>query len=391
VLRSVVAASWQRATEQGVDPDGAAPLVLGRVDTRRALERNRVFPHLGTIKGVLGSATVDASCFAVLSDAKGMLLWAEGDSEALTAARDPGFLPGHLCSESAVGTNAVGTSIRTGAPVQIFSAEHFNRRLHGLMCSAAPIRDPGSGEVVAAINVSGDFRSGHPHTLSLVSAVARIVEDQIAREEHAVHAQLREQYIAFLGDASFNYSALVLGAGRVLASSPAGWLGSQVRVGSDRVLGLPSGVERVRTFSAGGIEAVVVAGSERAGAPTEARLAVRLAGPCLAVTVGEFTTRLSRRHSQIVASLILHRDGISAAELGSRTYGLKFKPGTLRAELTRLRRILGPIVTAEPYHLDARIINQTRATEAARAIVENSSLELLHSGAIATKRPSTST
>ncbi len=154
-------------------------------------------------------------------------LWAGGHREALQIAVGPGFLPGHLCSERAVGTNAVGTALELDHPVQIFSAEHFNRRLHGWTCSAAPIHDPESHRILGVLDLSGSFRTGHPHSLSLVSAVARVIEDKLAEELRRRDERLKALYLERVAPGTRERSALITSAGRVLAASPRGWLGQQ--------------------------------------------------------------------------------------------------------------------------------------------------------------------
>ncbi|MGH2976529.1 MAG: helix-turn-helix domain-containing protein, partial [Solirubrobacterales bacterium] len=64
---------------------------------------------------------------------------------------------------------------------------------------------------------------------------------------------------------------------------------------------------------------------------------------------------LSPRHSEIVALLSLHPDGLSARELGREVYGPDCKAVTVRAEVSRLRRQLGPVVAQNPYRLDADV------------------------------------
>ena len=51
--------------------------------------------------------------------------------------------------------------------------------------------------------------------------------------------------------------------------------------------------------------------------------------------------------------LALRPEGMSAEEVAIATHGDFGKPVTARAELSRLRRILGPRLLAEPYRLDA--------------------------------------
>src|SRR4051794_4051494 len=230
ILRDVVASSWRRAASAHVDPDAVAPRILDGAETQRALAQHPVSHLLPLVESMLADATEDAGYFAVLSDADGVLLWAGGHPRALEIAVGPGFLPGHLASEGAVGTNAIGTALALDHPVQIFSAEHFNRLLHGWTCSAAPIHDPESHEIIGVLDLSGEFRTGHPHSLSLVSAVARVIEDKLAEEQARRDEHLRELYLERIAVWSRQHSALVSRNGRVLAASPRGWLGRRVEL-----------------------------------------------------------------------------------------------------------------------------------------------------------------
>jgi hypothetical protein len=64
---------------------------------------------------------------------------------------------------------------------------------------------------------------------------------------------------------------------------------------------------------------------------------------------------LTPRHSEIVLLLILHPDGLSAQELGDRLHGPDSNPITVRAEMSRLRRLLRPVLARRPYRLEAEL------------------------------------
>jgi GAF domain len=365
VLRPIVANSWRRAAELGVDPDGYAPTVLDDAETARALSAHRVSHLLPMIAKMLSEATDDAEYFAVLSDANGLLLWIDGHPRALDAATQPGFLPGHLCSEAAVGTNAVGTALEINHPVQIFSAEHFNRRLHTLTCSAAPIRDPESGHTIGVLDLSGSFRTGHPHSLPLVSAVARVIEETLSREQQQLEERLKALYIDLVAQRGRGSSAVVTRSGRVLAASPRGWLGPRLRVRKDGRLALPDGVEASDELLDGGAFLIRAA---RRPLPAQTRPAIEvrpLGGRRACVSIGDWHTELSPRHSQILMLLVLHPEGLGSDELRSRVYGDDTKAVTLRAEISRLRRLLGPILASNPYRLEARVRADRGAIERA--------------------------
>src|SRR5206468_11023415 len=77
-------------------------------------------------------------------------------------------------------------------------------------------------------------------------------------------------------------------------------------------------------------------------------------GRAAVVTDGE-RIELSPRHSEIVALLSLHPDGMTSRELGRELYGPGCKAVTVRAEISRLRRQLGPLLARNPYRLDAEV------------------------------------
>ncbi|MEU6097116.1 GAF domain-containing protein [Streptomyces sp. NPDC047079] len=85
--------------------------------------------------------------------------------------------------------------------------------------------------------------------------------------------------------------------------------------------------------------------------------------------------RLSRRHSEIVVLLARHPEGLSGDELLCALYeDESVTPVTLRAELARLRRILGPgLLASRPYRLTAPIESDVAVVErrlAAGAVAE---------------------
>jgi hypothetical protein len=64
---------------------------------------------------------------------------------------------------------------------------------------------------------------------------------------------------------------------------------------------------------------------------------------------------LGKRQSELVVLLALNPRGMSGEELAHALYGVHGREVTVRAEVTRLRRRLGPIVASQPYRLDADV------------------------------------
>jgi hypothetical protein len=181
-VRSVVAESWIRSSAAGVDPDAQlAPVVLDAADLdeyRSAHPLSQVFPLL---YDVLGRAAVDCDCVMAVGDAAGKLLWVCGAPGVLRRAESIHFVEGAAWDEVNAGTNAPGTALVLDSPVQIASAEHFNRLVQTWSCAAAPIHDPVTHEVLGLVDITGGADVASPQTLGMVRAAARMAESELAR------------------------------------------------------------------------------------------------------------------------------------------------------------------------------------------------------------------
>jgi hypothetical protein len=88
-------------------------------------------------------------------------------------------------------------------------------------------------------------------------------------------------------------------------------------------------------------------------APAVSTAAVTALGRDDAVlAMGPRRIRLGRRHSEIVVLLACHPQGLTSDQLSQELYGDRMlNPVTLRAELSRLRNRLGPLLDSRPYRL----------------------------------------
>ncbi|MBG0850439.1 GAF domain-containing protein [Streptomyces spinoverrucosus] len=83
------------------------------------------------------------------------------------------------------------------------------------------------------------------------------------------------------------------------------------------------------------------------------------------LTTGGRSIRLSRRHSEILVLLSRHPDGLSGDELLCALYeDESVTPVTLRAEVARLRQVLGPhLLASRPYRLTAPVASDVAVVE----------------------------
>ncbi|MEU9801172.1 GAF domain-containing protein [Streptomyces sp. NPDC051000] len=296
-VRAVIAGSWRRCARARVNPEGSARVELAEAELRSYREQHPLARVLPVFRDLVGAFAAHGAHLLAVCDARGSLLWVEGAPDTLRRAERLGFVPGARWAESVMGTNAPGTAVALGEPVQVFGAEHFSRRVQPWTCAAAPVRDPRSGRLLGAIDITGGDGLAHPRSLAFVRAVARAAEAQLALLEPE--------------------------------PSPAHVPDRLVALGRDEALWVSGGRE---------------------------------------VTLG-------RRHSEIMALLAHHPAGLSGEELAVDLYeDESVSAVTLRAEISRLRGLLGPgnllsrpYRTAAPLEADFAVVARHLAAGAVSA------------------------
>ncbi|MEY8689348.1 MAG: sigma-54-dependent Fis family transcriptional regulator, partial [Leptothrix sp. (in: b-proteobacteria)] len=150
---------------------------LGRSDLTVVRERNqRLYAHAAPVMEMLFEQIVNTESMVVLCDTTGTILHAIGDQDFTNRASKAALQPGVNWSESSKGTNAIGTALIEESPTLVHADEHYMHANHFLTCSAAPILDP-RGNILGVLDVSGDHRSYHQHTMGLVRMSARMIEN----------------------------------------------------------------------------------------------------------------------------------------------------------------------------------------------------------------------
>ncbi|MFB8083794.1 GAF domain-containing protein [Streptomyces sp. NPDC055992] len=353
VPRAEIGASWDRVLRSGIDPEQTTHSRLLETDE---IEHRRRSSALGEVMPLLSdglTSIADASQqIMVVTDTEGRVLWREGNTGVLRRADDICLAEGAAWSEEITGTNAIGTALASRAPVQVHSAEHFVRSLHGWTCAAAPVRDPRDGRLMGIVDISGPASTFHPTTLALVRSVARLAESEIRVRHLEAVDRLRAVAAPVLSRIG----------GRAVAVDGHGWTAAVTgmppvdRLPLPKSLGpgrvwLPSlGMCRVEPLPGGWL--VQVADGAMDSPPR--RVVLDLSRPCsLAVNVvspvGTWTQRLSPRHAELLYALALHRDGRTASELAQDLFGDATRTVTVRAEMSRLRRHLAEVLAHRPY------------------------------------------
>lgn len=380
-LRSVVSASWDRSLRARVDPEGSAPpLVYDRDELHEVRSSHPLAAVVPTLRRILDAA-VDASAqLLIVTDADGRILWREGSAQVRGAADRVLLTEGTQWREDTIGTNAMGTALATGQPVQIYAAEHLVRTYHSWTCAACPITDPDTGRLLGTIDVSGQQDSVHPAMVQLVSAASELAEKELRLRMLAADQGLRERRLPDLHRLGGQPGALLSDSGRVIATHrredcPVALPDRVDTTGGTRV-DLGGGVHgtlepltegwllrlprpRARAAPRGGTRPRVAATAPPRSRPAtpgaDEPLALRLLGPdAPAVRLDGRRVPVSLRHAEILALLALHPAGRTAEQLALGLYGEHGNPATVRVEMHRLRAQLGQhVLLPRPYRLAA--------------------------------------
>jgi transcriptional regulator of acetoin/glycerol metabolism len=181
-----LASSWLRSWQAGLQPCGrmpGAPHASG-AQLARALELQReLVAHARPAMEFLAEHTEGTESMVILAGADGLVLQALGDLHFVSRAERVALRPGATWCEQHRGTNAIGTALADGQPVVVHADEHYLERNGFLTCAAAPIVAP-SGSVLGVLDVSGDHRGYHRHTIGLVRSAARMIEHRLFETRH---------------------------------------------------------------------------------------------------------------------------------------------------------------------------------------------------------------
>lgn len=308
-IRQVVLDSWLRSTQFLVDPDTVrAPVGLSADLLAHCRETHLLARVMPMIRSVLVNDADDSDVLVVVGDEHGHALWVEGDTSLRRRTESVNLTAGARWSERDVGTNGIGTALAVGEVVQVFGSEHFSRPLHGLSCTAAPLRDPRTRRVIGFFDISGGPQIATPQAAFLARTAVAAIEAELRLVSSDARHSLDPGF-----DPAFDPEPHVAGRATL------------------RVLGRDRATLELGTSS------------------------------------GTGTVELGLRHSELLLLLSARPEGVTAGELAWLLYEHDAAEVTIRAEMSRLRKALPGLVAAErPYRLLQPI--DTDASEVAEAL-----------------------
>ncbi len=217
----LISQSHERSRAHGVrsadEPDFSSP---ARGDMSSALEESQfLFQHAAPVMETLYNQIVNTHSMVLLTSSSGFVLHSLGDTDFLEKAQRVALLPGADWSEQSKGTNAIGTALTEAEALTVHGEQHYLEANRFLTCSCSPIYDP-YGQVIGALDVTGDHRSFHQHTLALVRMSAQMIENHmfadIFPKAVRLHFHARSEFLGTLveGIAVFSPEGRFMSANR---------------------------------------------------------------------------------------------------------------------------------------------------------------------------------
>ncbi|WAC54509.1 helix-turn-helix domain-containing protein [Gordonia sp. SL306] len=346
--RKEVLASWQRAVDTGADADKHAPRHLppGEVHDRR--HRNALADGAHRLQRVFAETTDDPDLLMGVFDADGVLLWRGGTSRWLRVADHLELVEGSRWDEESTATTAVGLVMSDHRSTRVVGQEHFNHALHSLYCAAAPIHDPRSGQLTGIVSLAGPVQGLQPSSTAFAASMAALGEHEIA----GAHARS-------LADLRKNAGARLTGIrGPALLVDADGWVADSRGCTAPDAVAAP--MEDIHQFVPGiGTCVAQQIGTgwllRRVGPANPVVAELDLRGEPTLTVAGDgddWQTVLTRRHAQILLLLAeASESGLTSARLSRLIFGDSGHLVTVRAEMSRLRRAVGALLTSRPYRL----------------------------------------
>jgi len=347
LVRPEIYSSWTRSGASITTDVTHAPLT-DEEETRAYWQGSPLQVAVSRVEDDLRRTAEDGDLVLAVTDRDTRVLWTYGGRVMRRKAESVNFVPGARWDDESVGTNALDLANRLSRPAMVFSAEHYEQGQHPWYCTAMPIHDPRTGELLGVVDVSGPALTLHPAIGALVESSVRLAEAGLWRHHEGRLERLRRSAEPVLAGVS----------GPLLVVDDHGWVAHHAGIAArDRI-------QAPREHHALAVPGLGLCLPERLGdgwlvrprggsGSVSARLD-RTGEPALDVTSDEesWRTALTPRHAELLVLIArAGRAGTTAQQLSTAVYGDAEHAVTVRAEVSRLRRAIGALVATNPYRL----------------------------------------
>jgi len=184
IYSEIVNRSHKRCSQYGIEKSRSLPATIYKGEELNVLleKNNELIKIARPFMEILYDLLRGSGFSIYLTDKVGIVLTIIGDRDIIEDQTRVGIIVGSDLSEKSAGTNAMGTALYENCSIQASGEDHFITAFHIWTCSAAVIHNE-NGDIIGSLNLTGRRQLAHPHTLGLVVAAVKSIENQLKIEE----------------------------------------------------------------------------------------------------------------------------------------------------------------------------------------------------------------
>ncbi|QIZ42685.1 sigma-54-dependent Fis family transcriptional regulator [Bacillus sp. RZ2MS9] len=191
-----ISESWHRCKQANVNPHmNKGQKILSSNIFQEQKKKSEIFLDIALPQIQNMRKTIDElQMMALLIDPDGYVLSLSGNKQTLKRAKHINFIEGVKWTESAVGTNAIGTALEIEEVIMISGAEHYTVASHSWSCAAAPIHND-DGKLIGVLDFSCPIEFSHPYMLGMVTSIAHAIERECSIRVHQNELHLIHRFL----------------------------------------------------------------------------------------------------------------------------------------------------------------------------------------------------
>jgi len=180
-VRPEIAESWLRSRTLGIPPSlRTRPLDDRGLDRLLHSDLRQLLIRASTrVLDYLVDATDGSNLSFTLTDADGLILVQCGSRSLMADNERVGVVRGTRWAELDVGTNGIGTALTRRQTMRVFAAEHYCEAFHDVMCTAAIVRDPLTGQPLGVFDVTSSYAEPTATVWALAEQAAALIGHEI--------------------------------------------------------------------------------------------------------------------------------------------------------------------------------------------------------------------
>lgn len=208
-FKGEIALSWERCCKAGLRQEEGFcqihPLYSPGLGKERQRFRKIALPLLETLFEEIN----EYRFMLMLTDENSILLDYRCNPSSEQGLVEMNFRIGTSMAEKDVGTNGIGTAIAANRPMIVYGEEHYCHTHQSWATFGVPVHNE-RGEIVGCIGCSEHKDFFHSHTLGMLMALAKAVEEQIklekAMQDISLHSKLLNRIIESISDGLIYFS-----------------------------------------------------------------------------------------------------------------------------------------------------------------------------------------